>query len=329
MHISKLLGKVAIALTTCAFSFNGIAANNEIIDPSRPIKLVVGYSAGGSSDILARLVADQLRTTAGLTVVVENKPGAVGLIASQTVKKAIPDGTTLLLQPMAPIVLSSQIYKGQKIDSRKDFAPISEIATMTFAIAVDFKSGPTDIAGLELNAKKAAKGAQFANPGIGGLGHLIGAQMTQLKRLDWTPVPYKNSLSYLPELASGQIIAAVDGTPELLPLHQSQNVRIIATSGPERTPSLPNVPTLREQGYQSAEALNWFALFGPAGMKPELVNHLNQVISKAMSTPDAIQKLKTLGFEPNLSSPEKLGDLVKADYEKWGRNIQNLGISVE
>lgn len=294
---------------------------------TKPIKLVVGYSAGGSTDILARVLAEQLRVALNQAVVVDNKPGASGAIASITVKSAAPDGTTLLLQPMAPMVLVPQIYKSSKVDTRHDFVPIAEVASIPVAIAVSPKSSANTLAALGVMSQKTPDGAQYAVPGIGGLAHMIGSQMSAGGRFSWEAVAYKTSLAYLSELTNGEVICAIDLMPELLPLHQSGKVRLIAVSGPTRSPVLPNVPTFREQGLKEAEAVNWFGLFAPAGTSPELVAYLNQTVNAVLQKTETASKLKSLGFDPMTSTPATLAKVLSDDYTRWGATIRNLKLS--
>lgn len=295
----------------------------------RPVKLVVGFSAGGSADILARTLAEPLRVELNQAFIVDNKPGATGQIASSSVKTAAPDGTTLLLQPMAPMVLVPQIQKGVKIDPRRDFVPIAQVAAVPFAIAVAPNSPVKSLTALGEQTKKINSGAQYAIPGIGGLAHLIGAQMSASGKFNWTPVAYKQALAFMPELTNGDIIAAVDSMPDLLSLHQSGKLRLIGVTSQSRSSALPDVPTLREEGLKDAEAPNWFGLFAPVGTSPELVAYINEKVNKVIQNPDVAKKLRGMGFEPVVSTPGDLSKVVSADFERWGGIIRKLNLAEE
>jgi tripartite-type tricarboxylate transporter receptor subunit TctC len=325
-HVKRGLSHALLAAMCGLAGTSGFAETPKL---TKPVKLVVGYSAGGSTDILARVLAEQLRTTLNQSVVVDNKPGASGTIASLSVKSAQPDGTTLLLQPMAPMVLVPQIYKSHKVDPRRDFVPIAEVASIPVAIAVGPKASTTSLAALATLSKQSPNGGQYAIPGIGGLAHMIGAQMSASGQFKWSPVAYKTSLGYLSELTNGEVICAVDMMPELLPLHQTGKLRLIAVSGPTRSPLLPEVPTFREQGMKEAEALNWFGLFAPAGTSAEMVSYLNQATNAVLQNPETVKKLRALGFEPKRSAPSDLATVVQNDYTRWGATIRSLNLKEE
>ncbi len=310
------------ALMMALVSSNSLAQQQ--ID--RPIKVVVGYSPGGTSDILARIIAESLRKELGQSVIVENRPGASGTIASLNVKSAKPDGTTLMIQPLAPMVLAPQIYKDQKIDTKADFTPIAQLAVNQLVVATDVTRGARSIAELSDATNKIASGGMYAIPGVGGLAHMIGAQMSYSGKVKWEAVPYKAALSYLPELGGGEVAAAVDMMPELLPLHQGGKIRIIAVSSSQRSPALPDVPTLREQGLPSAEAANWYGVFGPADMPAELVEYLNKKLVAAVNDPATSKKLMDQGFEPKPSSAAELKETLSADYDRWAPVIKQLDI---
>jgi len=323
-QVKRGLPRVLLAVMCSLVATSGFAEPPKL---TKPVKLVVGYSAGGSTDILARVLADHLRTTLGQAVVVDNKPGASGTIASLSVKSAPPDGATLLLQPMAPMVLVPQIYKSNKVDPRRDFVPIAEVASIPVAVAVGPKASATSLSALATLSRQSPSGAQYAIPGIGGLAHMIGAQMSASGQFKWSPVAYKASLGYLSELTNGEVICAVDMMPELLPLHQTGKLRLIAVSGPTRSPSLPDVPTFREQGMKDAEAMNWFGLFAPAGTSAEMVAYLNNATNAVLQNPDTIKRLRELGFEPRRSTPADLANVVKDDYVRWGATIRSLNLT--
>ena len=291
---------------------------------TRPVKLVIGYSAGGSTDILARKIAEDLHGLIGQPVVVDNKPGASGSLASLAVKSAAADGTTLLLQPMAPMVLVPQIYRNSKVDPRKDFVPIAEIASIPLAVAVNPQSGMNTMADVAAATKKQKNGAQYAMPGVGGLAHMLGAQLALSGSFNWSPVAYKAAMSYMSELASGDIIAAIDLLPELVSMSQSGKLRVVGVSTPARSSLFPNVPTFQEQGFKEAQVANWFGVFAPAGTSPELVAYLNEKINVALSKPESVKRLKELGFEPKISKPADLAKTLSDDYVRWGAVLKTL-----
>lgn len=321
--------RIATAAITVGGLFIGAAAPAQAQKITKPVKLVVGYSPGGTTDILARMLTDHLRNAIDQTVIVDNKPGASGTLASQSVKTAPPDGTTLLLQPMAPMVLVPQIYKGYKIDPRRDFLPIAEVASIPIAVAVSPKSSATTLAALGAASQSNAQGSQYAIPGIGGLAHLVGAQLSATGRFKWSPVAYKTSMGYLPELSSGEIAAAIDTMPEMVPLHQTGKIKIIAVSSAARSPVLPEVPTFQELGFKEAESLNWFGLFAPVGMDPKLVAYLNEKLNLILQHEETARKMRTMGFEPIVSTPDSLSKVLNDDYKRWGTTIRALKLDEE
>jgi tripartite-type tricarboxylate transporter receptor subunit TctC len=323
----RLVIRAAAAAALCSLS--GLAASADAPRIPGPVRLVVGFSPGGSADILARTLAEPLRVEFNQPVIVDNRAGATGQIASANVKSSAPDGTTFLLHPMAPMALAPQILKGSKIDPRRDFVPIAQVAAVPFAIAVAPSAKSATLASLGEQTKKAAAGGQYAVPGIGGLAHLIGAQLSASGRYNWAPVAYKQALGFLPELTNGEISAAIDSMPDLLALHQTGKLRIIGVTTPERSAHLPDVPTLREAGLKDAEAPNWFGLYAPPGTSAELVAFVNQKVNAVLQQPEVARKLRSSGFEPVVSKPADLAKVLSEDYERWGGIIRKLKLNEE
>jgi tripartite-type tricarboxylate transporter receptor subunit TctC len=295
----------------------------------KPVKILVGFAAGGTADLIARVVADKMKDTLGQPVIVENRPGAIGRIAADAVKSAAPDGTTIMVMPIGPMAVVPHVYKDITYDPIKDFTPIAVGATFQFAFAAGPASGaktwPEFVAWAKANPGKAA----YATSGAGSLPHFFGVLLGRGIGVEMVHVPYKGSAAYINDLIGGQVPAAVDAIADLTELHRAGKVTILASSGSKRSTALPDVPTFAELGVKGVEAIGWFGFFGPAKMPKATVDTLNRAINAALSSPDVVAKLAGIGMDPTTGTPEDFGKMVAADYAKWGPIVTASGFKPE
>lgn len=291
----------------------------------RPVRILVGFAAGGTADLIARVAAEKMKDTLGQPVVVENRPGAIGRIAIDAVKAAAPDGTTLMVMPIGPMAVVPHAYKNVSYDPISDFAPVSLGATFYFA----FATGPMTRANnwgeftgwLKANP---AKGS-YATSGAGSLPHFFGVMLGRELGTEMVHVPYKGSAAYLGELAGGQIPGAIDTVADLSELHRGGKIRILASTGPTRT--LPDVPTFRELGMPQIDASGWFGFFAPARTPKPVVDQLNRAIVAAIKHPEVIAKLLGVGMTPATSTPEEFARIVADDFARWGPIVKASGFT--
>ena len=305
-----------------------IAGSIALATPSRaedrPLRLVLGYPAGASSDTITRLIADKMRVSLDRPVVVENKPGANGIVANLAVKTAAPDGNTLLMTPLANMVAFPHSYTKLDYDPFKDYVPVAHVAAFQIAFGVGADVPAKTLAEYVALAKKGGRYANFASAAVGSLPHFFGLLFAKTAGLDLTHVPYKGTAQVLQALIAGEIPAAVLPIADLGTLAQSGKARILATAGAKRAPQYPDVPTFKESGYD-IEGAAWYALFAPAGTPKDIVDKIAAAAIDAVRQPDLRQKIEPLGLEATGYGPAELAKIMKADDEKWGPVIKASG----
>ena len=292
-----------------------------------PLRILVGFPAGGSTDVAARLIADRIRDDLGRPVVVENKPGAGGRIAAEALKRAAPDGSTLLLTPMVVTVLTPLIFKELHYDPAKDFAAVSHIANFQIALAVSVNHPARTVPEFVAWVKSRPDRASFGTAAAGSQPHFFGVMIGRGIGVDMVHVPYKGATPLVTDLAGGQIPAGISALSDLLELHRAGKLRIIATSGAQRSPVLPTVSTFKEQGFASIEGTGWLAFYAPAGTPKAVIDEWSKAIAKAVRTPDVAEKLIHLGLEPTGTTPEELAAIMAADTARWAPIVKASGFT--
>ena len=294
----------------------------------RPLRIVLGYPAGASSDTITRLIADKMRVSLDRPVLVENKPGANGIVANLAVKTAAPDGNTLLMTPLANMVAFPHSYTKLDYDPFKDYVPVAHVAAFQIAFGVGADVPAKTLAEYVALAKTGGRYANFASAAVGSLPHFFGLLFAKTAGLDLTHVPYKGTAQVLQALIAGEIPAAVLPIADLGTLAQSGKARILATAGAKRAPQYPDVPTFKESGYD-IEGAAWYALFAPAGTPKEIVDKIAAAAIDAVRQPDLRQKIEPLGLEATGYGPAELARIMKADDEKWGPVIRASGFKAD
>ncbi len=292
--------------------------------PSQPIKLVVPFPAGGDSDILGRLLAQKLGLGLKQAVMVDNRPGATGIIGVEAVAKAKPDGHTLLLTLAATHTMVPHLHSRMPYDALKDFAPIG-MAVQSFIVLVVDPSLPVQSVPELIALAKAKPGKlSYASWGNGSGGHLIGEAVKSRTGVDLTHIAYKGVAPAMNDLMAGHVPVMFTGLSSALPYIKSGKMRALAVVTKQRVPTLPGVPTLIEQGVD-LEAESWYGLFAPAGTPPAIIKQLNAVLNKALELPDLRDRLMSINFLPQPSTPEQFSDVINSDYAKWGKVINTIG----
>jgi tripartite-type tricarboxylate transporter receptor subunit TctC len=295
----------------------------------KPVRILVGFAAGGTADLMARVVADKMKDTIGQPVIVENRPGAAGAIAAAAVKSAPADGTTLMVMPIGPMAVVPHATSKLTYDPIKDFAPVGLSATFDFALAVGPASGARNWSEFVAWAKANPAKASYATSAAGSLPHFYGVLVAKEAGIEMVHVPYKGSAAYVNDLMGGQVPAAIDTVADLSELHRAGRIRIIATSGARRSPVVPDVPTFSELGVKGVDAGGWFGLFTTAGTPPATVQALNRHLNQALGKQDVVDKLKGVGMDPATSTPEEFARRLAADYAKWGPIVKSTGFTMD
>lgn len=305
-----------------AVSVLGTAAAQPSDRPSGPIRLLVGFPAGGTGDVVARVVADKLAAQIGATVIVENKPGAGGRIAAEILKNAPADGSTVLITPPAPIVIAPYTFRKLSYNPEIDFQPVAQLVRFPLAIAVGGNSPHRSLGDLTAWLWANPQQAAFGTSAAGSQLHFLGVMYGQAIKVDLTHVPYQGSAPLMNDLIGGQVPAGIDQFQA--ELHKSGRIRLLATSGAARSPLMPDVPTFREQGVP-IEGEAWFGAFMHARTPAALAQRMGEALAQAARQPEVRQKLAQAGLDATgLKAPE-FAALVAADRARWKPVIEASG----
>ena len=310
----------AVAVCVAALSVSGTALAQE-----KSVRIVLGYPPGASSDTLTRLLADRMRPLLGQTVIVENKPGAGGIVGNETVKAAAPDGTTILLTPVATMAAFPHSHgAGLRYDPFKDFEPVAHLSNFQLSLLLNAELPAKNVAEYVALVKKDSKMGDYASAAAGSLPHYFGVLFARSAGIDMMHIAYKGTAPALQALAGGEIKAAMFVLADALTLVRAGKARVVAVSGGTRSSLAPEVPTFKELGY-NIEGNGWYALFAPAGTPKDIIDRYARAAIEIVRTPDMKQRLEQMGLEPTGYGPAELAAILRTDYDKWGPVIRASG----
>ena len=315
---TTLAGMAALSLTSTAAHAQAY--------PSKPIRMVVTFTPGGAPDILARIFSEKAQL--GQNVVVDNKPGAGGNIGADAVAKSPADGYTLVMGTVGTHSINGALYGKMPYDMAKDFSPIAHVASAPNLLVVNndlpVKTVPELIAYMKAHPNKLS----FGSPGIGTSVHVSGELFKSMTGTSMTHVPYKGRAAAIPDLIGGQIQLMFDNMPSALPMAKEGKIRAVAQTTAKRSAAAPDVPTVAET-LPGFEATTWFAIFGPANLPRDVVAKLNAEVKRVFALADVQERLKTLGLEPWISSPDELTKFQAAEIVKWAKVVKDSGAKAE
>jgi tripartite-type tricarboxylate transporter receptor subunit TctC len=297
--------------------------------PDRPIRLLVPGVAGGGMDVVARLVANTISQSLKQPVVVENKPGASGNIAVNQLAKSPPDGYTIVLGQTSQLAINPTLYRNLPYDPIKDFIPVVLLADAPNVVTVNAKSPYKTLADVVDAAKKSPDGMDYATPGIGTVSHLTAELFALNTGIKLRHIPSRGAQSALLDVASGRIPLMLSSIPTALGLIQSGELRAIAVTALARSPVLPNIPTVAEQGYPGFNAGTWYGLLVPAGTPADIVARLNEAGNAALKSPAIVERLQAEGGVVVGGSSAAFTETLKADNGKWSKVVKEAGLSQE
>lgn len=296
--------------------------------PTRPIRILIPVTPGGGVDAVGRLLAHKLTGVFNQQVIVDNRPGAGGNLASDIAAKANPDGHTLVVVTAAHVTNPS-LYKKLPYDPVKDFAPITKLSIQPYILVLSPNVPSKDLKEFVAFAKGKPGGISYASAGTGLLGHLSMELFKSVARFEGQHIPYKGASPALIDLLGGRVDAFFSTITSGLPQVKAGKLRAVATTGARRSPQLPDLPTVAEQGYPGYEVISWYALLAAAGTPPAVVKRLNDETVKILKTPEVKQHMATDGAEPDWSTPEELSAYIKSEIQRWAKVIKESGASAE
>ena len=319
--------RVAALVLGCVLTAT-VAQAQQAAYPSRPLRLILPFPPGGSTDLLGRTLAEKLGDSLRQPVVPENRPGAGGNVGAEAAARSAPDGYTLVL--CAPsLAISPSLYRKLNYDPMRDLAPVALVATIPNLLVVHPSVPARSLAELAQHARANPGKLNFGTGGPGTSNQLAADMFRSLSRTEIVLVPYKGAETAMLAVLSGQVQMVVIGTPASATHVKSGKLRALALLGKERYPDLPDVPTAAESGMPEFEVDTWYGVLAPAGVPREVLARLNGDIVKVMRTPDMRERLATMGIQPLASTPEEFGEFLKSEVARWGKVVRESGAQVE
>ena len=293
--------------------------------PAKPIRLIVPYPPGGTSDILARSVGQKLQETLGQPVVVENKAGATGNIGADFVAKAAPDGYTLLLADIGSLAIAPSVTTALPFDPVKDFAPVVMVAYSPHLLVVHPSVAAKDVRELVALAHAKPDALNFAVSGLGGANHLAGIDFAQRAKLKWAYIPYKGGSQALTDMVGGQAQVMFNGMLATYPFVKDGKLKVLAISSARRFAAAPDIPTVAESGFPGFETGSWQGIVAPAHTPPEVVRKLHSTVMAILATPEMKERLDKAGAEVRAMTPEQFGTFIRAERDRWAKVVKESG----
>ena len=297
--------------------------------PARALTIVVPFSAGGTTDILARVVGQYLSRDLGQPVIIDNRPGAGGNIGAQMVARAAPDGYTLLMGTVGTHAINQSLYKKMPFDPIKDFQPLTRVALVPNLLVAHPSQPYKTVKELIAYAKANPGKVNFASSGSGTSIHLSAEMFNQMAGVDMQHIPYKGSAPALNDLLGGQTAIMFDNMPSVIGHVRAGKLRPIAVTTPQRSRALPDVPTIAESGVPGYSATSWFGLLAPAATPAPVVAKLNASILKALADAEVKKKFAEQGAEPHGEKPEQFAEFIRSETAKWGQTVKASGATAD
>ena len=297
--------------------------------PARPIRIIVPFPPGGSTDLLARRLAEKLTASLGQTVLVENRPGAGGTTGADIVAKSPPDGHTLLMGVTGSNAIAASLFPNLPYDPVRSFAPLSRLVSAPLLLVVNPQHAARDVAGFIAAARTTPGGLTYATPGNGTSMHLTGVMFGLAAGVELQHIPYRGSAQAMTDLLSGQVQSAFADVLVALPMVRAGQLRALAVTSAARHPLLPDVPTLQESGLAGFEAASWQGLFAPAGTPAPVMERLHAEVARAMALPDVRDSFAVQGFVVESTTPAEFGPFIAAEVAKWAAVVRAGNVRVD
>jgi tripartite-type tricarboxylate transporter receptor subunit TctC len=297
--------------------------------PNKPIRLIVPYAPGGATDIIGRAAAAELTKTMGQQVIIENRPGAGGNLGAEQVARSAPDGYTLLVSPSSLHGITPFLYTKLPYDPNKDLAPVIVLGSFANVLVMNPSIKANSVSELVALIKASPGKFTYASSGSGSTIHLSGEMFKSMLNLDIAHVPYKGSSPALTDLMGGQVSIMFDNIPSAITFIRSGKLKPLATTGPTRSSSLPELPTMIEAGFPGYISTAWFGIVAPAGTPKEIIARINAEGQKVTKSPDFIKRMNELGYDIVGGSPEQMGAMIQEELKRWGPVVKSSGAQVD
>ncbi len=327
VKLTRRLSLAAVALGAALAAFGPGARAADFPADGRPVRIVVGFPPGGGADVLARSFAPALASKLSANVIVENRPGAGGLTATEYVAKSAPDGYTLYIATPGSFTIWPNLRK-LNYDPSKDFAPISVLVTMPNLLVVAPSTPYHSVQDVIAAARKPGGQIDYASGGVATIGQIAGEQFKLMAKLNMTHVPYKGTTPALTDVMGG-LVPLTFCDPSAKGMIDSGKLRLLAVTTAKRSPLFPDTPTLDEAGVPGYDLMNWYGIVAPAGTPAGVVQRLNKALVEVMAQPDIRQRLAAAGMEATSSAPDGFGELMATERTKWGKLIEQVGMRAE
>ena len=323
------LGRIATCMLLCAVALPPPLNAAETAYPTRAVRLIVPFAAGGSIDMMARVIAGRLTEQLGQSVIIDNRPGAAGAIGAELGARSAPDGYSLLVGSSSTLVINPAITKKLTYDTLRDFAPVALLVRLPLVIVTHPSVPARNTRELVALAKRNPGKLSFGSIGVGTANHLVGELFAHAAGVKMVHVPYKGGGAAAIALLSGDIEVQVSAPNTMLPFVRNARIRPIATTGNTRAAVMPDVETLVEAGYKELGITGWFCIVGPAGLPPRIVEHWNGELRRALNNTEIRNALLAEGMEPEVDSAEALGAMMRAELPRWERAVALAGVKPE
>jgi tripartite-type tricarboxylate transporter receptor subunit TctC len=319
---------LCIATALC-FAATALPASAQADYPNKPVRMLIGFPPGQATDTLGRAVAQKLSQQLGQQFVVENKPGAAGIIATQSAMSSPPDGYTLLISSSGPLAVNPGLYSKLPYDPIKDFTPVAGIAIVPLVLVTNPSFPVTSVKELVATAKAKPKTVNYASGGSGVTNHLVMEMFRGAAGVDMTHIPYKGGPPALTDLIGGQVNVMFETSVAALPFVKQGKLRALAVSSSKRIAAAPDLPTVAELGYPGFSGVPWVAIMAPANTPAPIVAKLNAEVNKALNSKDIREQFVAQGVEPMQMTPDELGGFIKTELAKWTKAVKDSGAKVE
>ncbi len=324
MQRRHLMARAATFLAAGALAASGAMAQND-----KPLRVIVGFPAGVSIDVVTRIVADKLKDDLKRPIVVDNRAGAGGRLAAELLKAAPPDGNTVMVTPIVVPVLAPMVFNKLPYNAETDFAPVVRLCDYAFGLAVGPGTPARNlkeyVAWLKANPSK----ANFGSPAAGSLPHFFGEMIGMALGTDMIHAPFNGGAALQSAVLGNHVPAGIDVVMEWQQNAKAGKVTMLATSGTSRSKVMPDVPTFREQGYPDIVGQGWFAMYAPAKTPPELVDQINRAVNRALASPEVRERFAALGLEPGGGSPADLQRTMVEDTKRWAPIVKKTGFRAD